>query len=128
MRIVLVTDTMLRVEPDGVALVVEAPDASRGYQPLDMLASALGTCTHATLAGWGEREGLAAAALRLAIAWTVADHRAASYAITIEWDGLAPARARVAERVAATCPVHRLLGEAVPITVAVGAIDGTAAA
>lgn len=119
MRIVLETETSLRIAPDGSALIVEAPDAARGYQPLDMLASALGTCTHATLAGWGEREGLAPTALRLVVAWTVEEHRAAGYTITIEWDGLAPARHRVAERVAATCPVHRLLGAAVPITVSV---------
>lgn len=121
MRIVLVTDTSLRLEPDGGALAIEAPDAARGYEPLDMLASALATCTHATLAGWGAREGLRAEALQLGVTWTVTDHRASGYAITIEWAGLAAERARIAERVAATCPVHRLLGEAVPITVTVAA-------
>lgn len=127
MRISLTSPLALRVASAPGPLVVEAPDATRGYEPLDMLASALGTCTHAILASWGEREGLRAEALAVDVAWTVVDHRAASYAVTIDWPALAPGRARVAERVAATCPVHRTLAAAVPITVAVAGVREAAA-
>jgi len=123
MKITLLSDQSLRVEPYNGAMTIEAESAAQQYSPFHMLASGLGFCVWSVLASWAEQAGLDPARLAVDVAWQFADdpHRVGSYDLRIVWPGLPQARVKAAERAAELCTVHATLTHPPTIAVSVQA-------
>jgi uncharacterized OsmC-like protein len=118
MKITLEEPTRLRVENAPGPLTVEAPGYERLYEPFDMLASALGVCTHAVLTSWAQQAKLDADSLVVRISWTVDDdHRMSKVDVRFDWPGLPADRVKAAERAASLCSIHKTLTHPPTITV-----------
>lgn len=108
MRITLLSDETLRLEPGTGALTIEAPSLDRVYSPYHMLASGLAVCTFSVLESWASNADIPVDDLVIDVAWTFADdpHRVGAIDLTFAWPSLPAARRAAAERVAALCPIH----------------------
>jgi uncharacterized OsmC-like protein len=111
MRITLLTDDSLRLDPSPGTLTVEAPSPEDSYSPFHMLASGLAACTWSVLRSWADQAKLDASRLSVEVGWTFAEdpHRIGALRVTIAWPDLPPARRGAAQRAAATCAVHATL-------------------
>lgn len=110
MKITLEANERIAVSNAPGTLNIEAPSYERQYQPFDMLASALGVCTHAVLSSWAQHAKLDASALVIRVSWKVDEqHRMSKAEVEIEWPGLPAARLKAAERAAALCSIHQTL-------------------
>lgn len=111
MKIILLSDDSLRLEPTPGPLTIEAPTTEQAYSPFHMMASALAYCTLSVLHAWAESARLDVGDLALEVAWTFADdpHRVASYDVSFDWPSLPERRLDGARRVAEMCTVHATL-------------------
>lgn len=111
MKITLLSEERLRLDPTPGPLTIEAESAEMTYSPFHMVASGLATCVHSVLASWAETAGLAADDLAIEVGWAFADrpHRVGSYELSLRWPSLPAERRGAAQRVAALCPVHATL-------------------
>ena len=111
MKITLTGDDAIRLEPKPGALTIEAPDASTGYSPFHMLASALASCTFSVLQSWATHKKLSVDDLVLDVKWKFADdpHRVSDLDVSFTWPSLPADRVAIAKRVAALCTVHATL-------------------
>ena len=110
MKITLESSTRLRVENAPGALTIEAPDYERAYEPFDMMASALGVCTHAVLSSWAQQAKLDVSALVVTVEWKVtAEHTIEELEVAFDWPGLPPERMKAAHRAATLCSIHKTL-------------------
>lgn len=119
MKITLLSDESIRLEPASGQLTVEAESADREYSPYQMLASGLAVCTFGVLQSWGSNVGVSADDLVIDVSWSFADnpHRVGSMELSYEWPSLPPDRQRVAQRVAELCPVHKTLQQSPAVTI-----------
>lgn len=119
MKIILVGEDAIRLEPGAGPLTIEAPTAEEQYNPFHMLASGLATCTFAVLHSWASHVGLAAEDLVIEVRWMFAEHPHRLGAIDLEftWPSLPEARRAVAKRVAALCPIHATLSHPPTLTI-----------
>lgn len=117
MKITLLDDDAIRLDPAGGALTIEALTPEQSYSPFHMLGSSLATCTHSVLYSWAAHAKLDAADLALEVRWSFADdpHRVAELRLTIEWPGLPAERVNAAKRVAHMCPIHHTLLLTTPV-------------
>ncbi|HUF66961.1 MAG TPA: OsmC family protein [Gemmatimonadaceae bacterium] len=108
MKISLLSEDSIRLEPRAGMLTIEAPDEHTQYSPFHMLASGLATCTYAVLGSWAANAGLEITDLAIEIRWSFVDnpHRIGSIAMDIDWASLPPERVAVAERAARLCAIH----------------------
>ena len=128
MKITLLSEESIRLEPTPGAMTIEAPSAEQTYSPFHMLASGLAYCTFSVFYAWAKQTKLDASGLTIDVGWTFADdpHRVACYDLRFEWPGLPPNRLDAARRVAELCTVHATFVH--PPTVSVdGTIGGAAA-
>ena len=111
MKITLLSDDAIRLDPVPGALTIEAQSAEMGYSPFHMLASSLATCTMSVLLSWATHAKLSSDDLSLEVRWTFADdpHRVGNITVTFTWPSLPAARIEAAKRVAAMCTVHATL-------------------
>lgn len=111
MKITLLSDESLRLEPGPEMLTIEAPTAEQTYSPFHMLASGLALCTLSILQSWAANTKIDADDLRVEVAWSFVDkpHRVGSYRVRLLWPSLPAARRATAERVAGLCPVKLTL-------------------
>ena len=127
MKITLLSEDSIRLEPTPGAMTIEAPSAEQSYSPFHMLASGLAYCTFSVFYAWAEHAKLDASALTIDVAWTFADdpHRVARYDLSFNWPGLPPSRLDAARRVAELCTVHATFMH--PPTVSIdGTVDASA--
>lgn len=130
MKITLLGDDAIRLEPVAGPLTIEAPTADTSYSPFHMLASALASCTMSVLHSWATHATLSVDDLSLEVRWRFADdpHRVSEITVTFDWPSLPPARLTAAQRVAAMCTVHTTLTHATAISVIpAGATTGQSA-
>ena len=127
-KIVLLTDDSIRLEPEAGAMTIEAPSADRTYSPFHMLASGLAVCTFSILHSWAETVGLSADDLAIEVAWTFAEepHRVGELALTLDWPSLPPQRTRTAYRVAELCPIHHTITGGAAVRIERAAASGEA--
>jgi uncharacterized OsmC-like protein len=128
-KITLLSEESIRLEPTPGAMTIEAPSVEQSYSPFHMLASGLAYCTFSVFYAWAEHTKLDPSGLTIDVGWTFADdpHRVASYDLRFNWPGLPPNRLDAARRVAELCTVHATFVH--PPTVSVdGTIDAAAAA
>ena len=111
MRIILLNDDAIRLEPIGGALTVEAASAEMSYSPFHMLASGLATCTASVLHSWATHAKLSVDDLSLEVRWRFADdpHRVSDIEVILAWPSLPGNRVAAARRVAEMCTVHATL-------------------
>ena len=111
MKITLLTEDSLRLEPIPGPLTIEAPSARHIYSPFQMLGSSLAVCTFSILQSWASNAELSTDDLVIEVSWTFAEkpHRVGAMDLSFTWPSLPAARREAARRVAALCPVHTTL-------------------
>ena len=119
MKIILLGEDAVRLEPDVGPMTIEALSADQSYSPFHMLASSLAFCTFSILHSWAGTVKLGADDLAVEVRWTFAEepHRVGSMTMTLDWPSLPAARTAVAQRVAALCAIHATLHHPPAITI-----------
>jgi putative redox protein len=122
-KITLLSDERLRLEPTPGPMTIEAASPERAYSPFHMVGSGLATCVLSVLASWAETAGFTADDLVIEVEWTFAEkpHRIGRFALALHWPSLPEPRRGAATRVAALCPIHATLHTPPEIEVAVRA-------
>ncbi len=125
MKITLLSEESIRLEPDTGPMTIEALSAEQSYSPFHMLASGLAYCTFSVMYAWAEHIDVAIDDLTIDVSWTFADdpHRVDSFDLRFAWPSLPAKRLSAAKRVAELCTIHATLHHPPVI-----AIDGTAGA
>ena len=110
-KITLLSDESIRLEPVPGPMTIEAPSAEQQYSPFHMMASGLAFCTFSVMHAWAEHAKLDAMDLTVEVSWTFADdpHRVGSYDVRFRWPSLPERRLDAACRVAELCAVHATL-------------------
>ena len=108
MKITLLSDDAIRLEPTPGPLTIEAPTAEMSYSPFHMLASALATCTFSVMHSWATHKQLSADDLTIDVQWVFGDdpHRVSDFGVVFDWPSLPADRLATAKRVAALCTIH----------------------
>ena len=111
MKITLLSDDAIRLEPTPGALTIEAASAEMSYSPFHMLASALATCTFSVMHSWATHKKISADDLTIDVQWIFADdpHRVSDIGVIFDWPSLPADRIETAKRVAALCTIHATL-------------------
>ena len=119
MKIILLSDDSIRLEPATGKLTIEAESADQEFSPYQMFAGGLAVCTFGVLQSWGSNVGVSADDLVIDVSWSFVEnpHRVGAIELTYEWPSLPAARAKVAQRVAELCPLHKTLTNAPQVTV-----------
>ena len=119
MKIILLSDESIRLEPATGQLTIEAESAKQEYSPYQMFASGLAVCTFGVLQSWGSNIGLSADDLVIEVSWSFAEtpHRVGTIELAYEWPSLPADRVRVAQRVAELCPLHKTLTHSPAVTI-----------
>ena len=123
MKITLLSEESVRLEPIPGPMTIEALSAEQSYSPFHMVASGLAYCTFSVMYAWAEHVDLKVDDLVIDVSWTFADdpHRVDRYDVRFQWPSLPAKRLNAAKRVAEMCTIHATLQH--PPTIA---IDGTA--
>lgn len=118
MKIILLSDESIRLEPMAGQLTIEAESADQDYSPYQMLASSLAVCTFGVLQSWASNLGVSADDLVIDVSWSFAEkpHRVGSMELTYRWPSLPAERQATAQRVAELCPVHKTFTHAPAMT------------
>lgn len=111
MKITLLGDDAIRLEPTAGMLTIEAASADLEYSPFHMLASGLATCSLSVLQSWATHAKVPTDDLSLEVQWRFADdpHRVSNMAVIVDWKSLPAERMATARRVAALCTIHATL-------------------
>ena len=119
MKIILLSDEAIRLEPATGQLTIEAESADTEYSPYQMLASSLAVCTFGVLQSWASNAGITADDLIIDVTWSFTDkpHRVGAMQLSYQWPSLPADRAQVAQRVAELCPVHKTLTQSPEMTI-----------
>ena len=128
MKIILLSDDAIRLEPIPGPMTIEALSAEQSYSPFHMLASGLATCTFSVMHAWATHASLDIDDLAVEVRWTFAEdpHRVERMNVTFEWPSLPAKRYAAARRVAEMCTIHATLLH--PPTITVELSDGPGAA
>lgn len=123
MRILLVSDTRIRLDGGGGPLTIEAESPEMGYSPFHMLASSLATCVYSVLRSWAEHAKLRGNDLAIEVEWQFAEapYRVGSLHTRLVWPSLPEARRAAAQRAVSLCTVHKTLEHPPQLTAEVGA-------
>jgi uncharacterized OsmC-like protein len=110
-KIILLSDDAIRLEPVPGPMTIEALSEDQSYSPFHMLASSLAYCTFSVMYAWANHAGLEADDLALEVRWTFGDdpHRVEAFRIAFEWPSLPEKRHEAARRVAEMCTIHATL-------------------
>lgn len=111
MKIILLTDESIRLEPDDGPMTIEALEPDQQYSPFHMLASSLAYCTWSVMYSWATHTKQSADDLAIEVRWTFAEDpmRVSEIELTYEWPSLPEKKQEAAKRVAAMCTIHETL-------------------
>jgi uncharacterized OsmC-like protein len=111
MKITLLSDDAIRLEPVAAPMTIEASSAEMVYSPFHMLASSLATCIFSVINSWATHAKIPVDDLVIDVRWKFADepHRVSDLDVTFDWKALPPNRIAAAKRVAELCTVHATL-------------------
>ena len=125
MKLTLLSDESIRLEPVPGPMTIEAASAEQSYSPFHMVAGGLAYCTFSVMYAWAEHANLNAEDLTIDVSWKFAadPQRVGNYDIRFTWPSLPAKRLTAAKRVAEMCTIHATFQHPPTIT-----IDGTAAA
>jgi uncharacterized OsmC-like protein len=127
MKITLLGEDAIRLEPVPGPLTIEAASAETSYSPFHMLASGLATCTFSVLNSWATHAKIPIDDLTLEVQWRFAEdpHRVGDIGVSFDWPSLPANRLTAAKRVAEMCTIHATLMHPPRITIA-AASEGSA--
>ena len=128
MKIILLSDEAIRLEPTPGPMTIEALTPEQSYSPFHMLASSLAYCTFSVMHAWATHADLAAEDLAIEVRWTFADdpHRVSDIDLSFDWPSLPAKRLSAAKRVAEMCTVHATLLHAPRISIEAAHSEGHA--
>jgi len=112
MKLTLLSDDAIRLEPTGGPLTVEALEPEQQYSPFHMLASSLATCTFSVMYSWAVHTKQEADDLVIEVRWAFSGDepkRVAEIHLTYDWPSLPEKKREAARRVAAMCTIHETL-------------------
>ena len=112
MKITLLSDEAIRLEPDNGPMTIEAIEPDQQYSPFHMLASSLAYCTLSVLHSWATHTKQHADDLVIEVRWSFSSdepHRVSELAMTYAWPSLPAKKAEAARRVAHMCTIHETL-------------------
>lgn len=111
MKITLLGEDGVRLEPIPGPMTIEADSADQLYSPFHMLASSLAFCTYSVLASFASNAKIGFDDIAIEVKWNFAEnpHRVDEIEMRIEWPSLPEARRSAAGRVADLCAVHATL-------------------
>ena len=123
MKLTLLSDESIRLEPVPGPMTIEAPTAEQSYSPFHMVAGGLAYCTFSVMYAWAQNAGLNGEDLVIDITWTFAEdpYRVGTYDLRFSWPSLPQKRLAAAKRVAEMCTLHATFHHPPKIQ-----IDGTA--
>jgi uncharacterized OsmC-like protein len=121
MKITLIAEDGIRLEPLPGPMTIEAESADQLYSPFHMLGSGLAFCTYSVLASWASHAKLDSTDIVIEVRWTFAEdpHRVGTIDMKVEWPSLPPARQNAANRVADMCAIHATLEHLPTLTTSV---------
>jgi uncharacterized OsmC-like protein len=119
MKITLLADDHIRLEPVPGPMTIEASSAEISYSPFHMLASSLATCTFSVIESWASHAKLSLDDLTIDVRWRFGEepHRVSALDVTFAWPSLPANRIAAARRVAELCTVHATLLHPPTITI-----------
>ena len=119
MKITLLADDAIRLEPVPGSMTIEAASADMVYSPFHMLGSSLATCTFSVIQSWATHAKIPLDDLVIDVRWKFGDdpHRVSDIAVTFDWKSLPPNRVAAARRVAELCTVHTTLHHPPHVTI-----------
>lgn len=108
MKITLIAEDGVRLEPLPGPMTIEALQADQLYSPFHMLGSGLAFCTYSVLASWASNAKLESDDIVIEVKWAFAEepHRVGTIDMKVEWPSLPAARQAAAKRVADMCAIH----------------------
>ena len=111
MKISLIGEDGIRLEPLPGPMTIEAATEDQLYSPFHMLGSGLAFCTYSVLASWASNAKLNSDDIVIDVHWTFVEdpHRIGKIEMQIDWHSLPPQRQTAAQRVAAMCAIHASL-------------------
>ena len=121
MKITLLSDDAIRLEPIPGPMTIEAESADQLYSPFHMLASSLAFCTYSVLASWASNAKLDATDIVVEVRWKFAEdpHRVGEMDMKVSWPSLPAARQAAANRVTTLCAIHATLSHSPSINTTV---------
>ena len=121
MKITLLGDDGVRLDPAPGPLTIEAERADQAYSPYHMLGSSLALCEYSVLASWASHAKLSTDDLAVEVRWTFDEksHQVAAMTLALDWPSLPEARREAARRATTICPIHRTLSHPPALTVEV---------
>ena len=121
MKITLIAEDGIRLEPLPGPMTIEALKADQVYSPFHMLGSGLAFCTYSVLASWASNARLNTDDIVIEVKWAFAEepHRVGSIDMKVEWPSLPAARQTAAKRVADMCAIHASLAHPPALTTTV---------
>jgi uncharacterized OsmC-like protein len=111
-KITLLSDDAIRLEPDEGPMTIEAVEPDQQYSPFHMLASSLAYCTFSVMYSWATHTKQSADDLVIDVAWKFSEDepkRVAEMRLTWDWPSLPARKGEAAKRVAAMCTIHETL-------------------
>lgn len=113
MKITLLSDESIRLEPAPGPLTIEAPSTDVQYSPFHMLGSSLATCTFSVLQSWALHAKLPVDDLSIEVSWEFAadPQRISQIRVLLTWPSLPDKRRVAAGRVAELCTIHATLNQ-----------------
>lgn len=112
MKIILLSDEAIRLEPDPGPMTIEAIEPDQQYSPFHMLASSLAYCTFSVMYSWATNGKQTADDLVLEVRWRFSDDepkRVSELHLTYTWPSLPERKRNAAKRVAELCTIHATL-------------------
>ena len=129
MKITLIEEDAVRLEPTDGPMTIEAPSLDRQYSPFHMLGGSLAYCTFSVVYSWATHAKIPIDGMRIDVSWKFGGEpkRVSDMHMVIDWPALPAQRLNAAKRVAAMCTVHETLHHSTAITLDVrGAPAATA--
>ena len=119
MRLVLLGENAIRIEPAPAPLSIDAGPEDEPYNSFHMLAGGFALCTWSVLASWAGHAEVDTHDLAIDVRWVFADEPRRIRAIDLElrWPSLPAERRPAAERAAMLCPIHATLMHAPTVSI-----------
>jgi uncharacterized OsmC-like protein len=111
-KIILLSDEAIRLEPDPGPMTIEAVEPDQQYSPFHMLASSLAYCTFSVMYSWATHGHQSADDLVLEVRWKFSEDepkRVSELHLTYAWPSLPDRKSAAAKRVAELCTIHATL-------------------
>ena len=111
MKISLISEEGIRLEPLPGPMTIEAATEDQLYSPFHMLGSGLAFCTYSVLASWASHAKLESDDIVIEVHWNFVEdpHRIGKIDMKVDWPSLPPQRQAAAQRVADMCAIHASL-------------------